>query len=204
MNSKRLNPNTQDYHAISSLIQHYNPHQKKSSVSDDYLIPEPEACPRPHTSISNVNQLSVPISNPIDTSFRSLSSRADLTNRSKRSGDFTKRSAAITKRNSSPYASPKTVAQEVERIILVEQQIKIEKEKYKKLEKKYKDMMTTQNQNQNRFEAMVQELKKKIEEKQGAHTSVGTVTQDINMIHQQLKNLEQKLDTFLDYFNTRA
>lgn len=79
MSSKKLNPHAQDFHAISSLIQHYNPgHKKNTASSSDLDIPEPESCPQPHGSQSVINYLSVPGTNQIDSSFRSLSSRGDI------------------------------------------------------------------------------------------------------------------------------
>ena len=131
MNSKRLNPNNQDYHVISSLIQHYNPTTKKLLPSDSE-IPEPELCPQPHNLSVNKNYLIVPNSNTPDHSFRSLSSRNEHTRREH------KKSADYSKRSNSPYTSPRTVFQDVEKILIIEQQLKLEKEKYRKLEKNIK------------------------------------------------------------------
>lgn len=200
--SKKNSAHAQDFHALHSLLTHFNPSHKRTG--SDLEMPEPEQCPKPHsvnTLLSN-NHLNVPVSNPNDLSFRSQSSRADYTKRnhdcSKRYLDPNKRSIDYTKRSNSPFASPRTTPQEMERMLIIEQQIKVEKEKYKKLEKKYKELMATQSMNQNRFEEMVQEMQKKIEEKQGKKFSLEAITMEVKQIKGTVSSLMMGLDRLLD------
>ena len=115
----------------------------------------------------------------------------------KKSGDVTKRSVDYSKRSNSPYASPRTVAQDVERIIMIEQQIKNEKEKYKALEKKYKELMKNQNFNQNKFENIVQELQLQIQHKKGG-VSVKDVVTDVGNLKDQVRSIEKSLKQVLE------
>jgi chromosome segregation ATPase len=187
---------------MAFFTQNYNNQHKKSLTDVDFEIPEPEQCPKPHDSSRNL--LSVPISSTPDSSFRSLSSRLEHSKRSasgRRQGNHSKRSVELTKSSNSPYASPRTVAQDMERILIVEQQIKVEKEKYKKLEKKYKQLMTTQSFTQNKFESMIQELQRKIEEKRSGKLDLNSITENIYVIKKQISSLEERIDTFYDYIN---
>ena len=191
------NLDRQDYHAISSLISHYNPQHKKSLTSSEQEIPEPEHCPKPY-AVSSVNYLSVPTHSSVNNSFTSMSSRTEQTKRSvdslRRGGEATKRSADYTKHSSSPYGTSRSLAQDMERIMLVEQQIKVEKEKYRKLEKKYKELMTFQSQNQIRFEQLVQEMQRKLEERNGDKVNLESVMQDVRLMRKQIEIVEQRLD----------
>jgi hypothetical protein len=197
----------QDFHAISSLIQHYNPLHKKASTAAELEMPEPELCPKPHSLDSEPTTqpqqvyLSVPGQNLPDTSFASLSSRADNTKRSidyGRRGDLSKRSIDMTKRCSSPYTSPRTAAQEMERLLAIEQQIRMEKEKYRKLEKKYKELMNEHSQNQARFEIMVQELQKKIEQKKGKCVNAVSVAQKLREVRIGVASVDVRLSGALN------
>lgn len=204
MSLKRLNPNRQDYHAISSLISHYNPNHSKGIKVADLEVPEPELCPKPHGAAS-FTYLAVPASNTVNNSFTSMSSRTEMTKRSvdgiRRSREATKRSVDYTGRSNSPYSSSRSVAQDMERILIVEQQIKSEKEKYRKLEKKYKELMTAQNQSQIRFENMVQELQRKLEEAQKGKISASSIMHDTSVIKQQLLQVEERLEGLFEYVN---
>jgi hypothetical protein len=204
MTSKKSNPSAQDFYALNSLLTHYNSSHKKSSSEVD--LPEPEQCPKPHSVNSNSsdyhskNLLSVPSSNANDMSFRSQSSRADYSKRSNdpsRRYDY-KRSMDYSKRSNSPFASPRTTPQEMERMLIIEQQIKVEKEKYKKLEKKYKELMATQSLNQGKFENLVQDLQKKLEEKQGKSVNLESISLEVKDIKGTVNGLLMRLDGLLD------
>ncbi|OMJ65875.1 hypothetical protein SteCoe_37491 [Stentor coeruleus] len=187
------------------MIQHYNPGYKKSIASNsDIDFPEPESCPQPHGSQSVNNYLSVPGTSQIDSSFRSLSSRGDTSKyHDRRPGDTSKRSVDYTKRSNSPYSSPRTTAQDMERIVVVEQQIKTEKEKYRKLEKKYKDLMASQTQNQMKLENMVQELQKKLEDKNGDKITPMSIAKDVQDLKEHLGVVEKRLDFVLEFLDNK-
>ena len=204
MPSKNNSSNTQDLFAFHSLLTQYNSTHKKSS--SDLDIPKPEQCPMPYTSsiISDLHQsknhLSVPSSSINDLSFRSQSSHADNTKRSSdplRRSEY-KRSTDYSKRSNSPFTSPRTTTQEMEKMIIVEQQIKVEKEKYKKLEKKYKELMATQSMNQGRFEGVVQGLQKKLDEKQGKCVNLEGICLEVKDIKGTVSGLMMRLDGILD------
>ena len=204
MSTKKTSSNAQDFFAFHSLLTHYNTSHKKSS--SDLDIPEPELCPKPHTSNSiselrqSKNHLTVPSSSVNDLSFRSQSSRADYT---KRSNDPSrryecKRSIDYSKRSNSPFASPRTTPQEMEKMLIIEQQIKVEKEKYKKLEKKYKELMATQSMNQARFEGVVQNLQKKLDENQGKKVNLDSICMEVKEIKGTVSGLMMRLDGLLE------
>ena len=197
MTSKRTSTNTQDLFAFHSLLIQHNTTHKKSSSDLDF--PKPEQCPIPYTSniISDLNQsknyLNVPSSSINNLSFRSQSSHADHT---KRSNDPLRRSEY--KRSNSPFVSPRTTTQEMEKMIIVEQQIKVEKEKYRKLEKKYKELMATQSMNQGRFEGVVEGLQKKLDEKQGKCVNLEGICFEVKDIKETVSGLMMRLDRILD------
>lgn len=86
----------------------------------------------------------------------------------------------------------------MEKMIIVEQQIKVEKEKYKKLEKKYKELMATQSMNQGRFEGVVQGLQKKLDEKQGKCVNLEGICLEVKDIKGTVSGLMMRLDGILD------
>ena len=164
-----------------------------SMTSEDMEVPEPENCPVPHSAANTSrNFLSVPQAVTPDNSFRSSSSR---NNYLRVSGDFTKRTNDNSKRSTSSYGSPKNTDKEIGRILHAEQKVKEEKEKYKQLERKYKDLLMTQSQNQLKFENMVEELQKLIEQKKNK-VSNETIAQDLQVIKGQIERLEKIFDIF--------
>ena len=173
-------------------------------TSSELDIPEPEQCPKPHT-VSSANYLSVPITTAVNNSFTSMSSRTDLTKRSteglRKSGEATKRSVDCTRRSNSPYGTSRSLAQDMERIMVMEQQIKSEKEKYRKLEKKYKELMASQSQNQSRFEHLVQDLQRRLEEKHSGKVTMSSIMQDLSSMRNHLEIVEQRLDSTIELIN---
>ena len=83
-------------------------------------------------------------------------------------------------------------------MIIVEQQIKVEKEKYRKLEKKYKELMATQSMNQGRFEGVVEGLQKKLDEKQGKCVNLEGICFEVKDIKGTVCGLMMRLDRILD------
>ena len=134
-----------------------------------------------------------------------MSSRTDLTKRSteglRKSGEATKRSVDCTRRSNSPYGTSRSLAQDMERIMVMEQQIKSEKEKYRKLEKKYKELMASQSQNQSRFEHLVQDLQRRLEEKHSGKVTMSSIMQDLSSMRNHLEIVEQRLDSTIELIN---
>lgn len=83
-------------------------------------------------------------------------------------------------------------------MLIIEQQIKVEKEKYKKLEKKYKELMATQSMNQARFEGVVQDLQKKLDENQGKKVNLESICLEVKEIKGTVSGLMMRLDGLLE------
>ena len=62
--------------------------------------------------------------------------------------------------------------------------------------------MNTHSQNQVKFEMIVQELQKKIEEKQGKTVNLFTITQELKGVKQGMSNVDQRLNGALKYISS--
>ena len=62
--------------------------------------------------------------------------------------------------------------------------------------------MIAQSQNQTKFENMVQEMQKRIEEKNSEKMTPSTISKDIQAIKSQILGIDQKFEFFIDYINS--